>query len=287
MKTRHFGWKPSPPDFRDHRYAANVRTLETLPTSFDMTTGYLKKPVEKAWDQGNLGSCGPHTAAAALAFLQLFQGMKALMPDRLFIYYWTRFLMGTVNQDSGVYNRDLLKALNKYGWCQEKSYDITQFKKKPAQTAIDEAATRKIVGYEAVPQSLQVMKACIADRKPIIFGFSVYSSMLTSVVESTGNVPMPSQRELLQGGHDVLLVGYDDATQRFKFLNSWGTWGSNGYGTIPYAYATDPYLSGDFWTIKETPGGEPDVPPPTPSDITITLSRDLKAGTYILTPKVS
>ncbi|MEI6627929.1 MAG: C1 family peptidase [Alphaproteobacteria bacterium] len=39
------------------------------------------------------------------------------------------------------------------------------------------------------------------------------------------------------GGHAILLVGYNDDTQKFKFMNSWGTWwGDNGYGTLPYNY---------------------------------------------------
>ncbi len=43
----------------------------------------------------------------------------------------------------------------------------------------------------------------------------------------------------LDGYHSVLLTGYDDATQRFQFLNSWGkTWGDGGYGTMEYAFLT-------------------------------------------------
>ena len=42
------------------------------------------------------------------------------------------------------------------------------------------------------------------------------------------------------GGHAVLVVGYDDATSRFKFNNRWATnWGGNGgYGYMPYDYFT-------------------------------------------------
>ncbi len=38
------------------------------------------------------------------------------------------------------------------------------------------------------------------------------------------------------GNHFVALVGYDDARQRFKFVNSWGDqWGENGFGYVEYA----------------------------------------------------
>jgi len=38
-----------------------------------------------------------------------------------------------------------------------------------------------------------------------------------------------------EGGHAVTLVGYDDATQTFKFINQWTTqWGDAGYGRMTY-----------------------------------------------------
>jgi hypothetical protein len=38
------------------------------------------------------------------------------------------------------------------------------------------------------------------------------------------------------GNHFVTLVGYDDQSQRFKFVNSWGDrWGENGFGYVDYA----------------------------------------------------
>jgi len=47
------------------------------------------------------------------------------------------------------------------------------------------------------------------------------------------------------------VVGYDDPTQRFIVMNSWGTsWGMHGFFTMPYAYLTDTDLSADFWTVR-------------------------------------
>jgi C1A family cysteine protease len=41
---------------------------------------------------------------------------------------------------------------------------------------------------------------------------------------------------------------------RFIVRNSWGgQWGKNGYFTMPFDYLTDPYLSADFWTIRQVP----------------------------------
>ena len=46
--------------------------------------------------------------------------------------------------------------------------------------------------------------------------------------------------ETLLGGHAVLCVGYNEASQRFIVRNSWGTsWAIKGYNTFPYAYQID------------------------------------------------
>ena len=38
-----------------------------------------------------------------------------------------------------------------------------------------------------------------------------------------------------EGGHAFTIVGYDDRTKVFKFINSWSTsWGDGGYGYLTY-----------------------------------------------------
>ncbi len=63
-------------------------------------------------------------------------------------------------------------------------------------------------------------------------------------------VPTPALTESLLGGHCILLVGYDDGTQRVIFRNSWGLWGNQGYGTLPYAYLLNPQLAGSTGSIS-------------------------------------
>jgi C1A family cysteine protease len=80
----------------------------------------------------------------------------------------------------------------------------------------------------------------------------VYESFESAAVTKTGRLPMPKPKEKMLGGHAVLAVGYDDATDRFLVRNSWGPkWAMAGYFTMPYAYVTDDNLSDDFWTIKQ------------------------------------
>src|ERR1700678_1881450 len=79
---------------------------------------------------------------------------------------------------------------------------------------------------------------------PYVFGFTVYESFESDAVAKSGIVPMPSSTETVLGGHAVMAVGYNDASQRFLVRNSWGSgWGMGGYFTIPYKYLPDANLT--------------------------------------------
>lgn len=67
-----------------------------------------------------------------------------------------------------------------------------------------------------------------------------------------------------QGGHAVLLVGYDDAGQYFIVKNSWGTsWGEAGYFKIAYSQINSVVKFGRY-TIAYQVGASPPTPPPEP-----------------------
>lgn len=264
MPNYYYGWRPSLPDRRDLKYHPPAHVLASLPPSVDNSPG-----LGPVLDQLQLGACGPNSCAGLLMYDQRRQGLPVVVPSRLFIYYCTRVLQGTVDQDSGVDNRTLLKAVAQYGFPPEPDwpYDIARFTQQPPQQAYDDAQQELVKDYAAVPQDLDAMRGALAAGKCFIFGFTVYQSFESSAVEQTGTVPMPGSGERVMGGHDILFYGYDDSTQRFKFRNSWSAdWGAGGNGTMPYAYATDPGLSSDFWTINAIPGGTPPLPnPPPPS----------------------
>lgn len=273
-EPRMYGWRMSPYDPRDYHFAAAEHVVTSLPPSVDLSFPAVPAPFSPAWDQGQIGSCGPNSCSADIVFAALRQQSlsSAPMPSRLFVYYVARMLMGTTSQDSGVDNRSMLKALAQYGWCDESlwPYAIAKLTTKPPQSAFDQATTRKIVQYLAVPQDLDQMRSCLAGGDPFIYGFTVYQSFESDAVAKSGMVPMPRSGEPVLGGHDVLIVGYDDARQAFKFRNSWGpNWGLQGYAWMPYAYATNAKLSGDFWTVRHS-----GIVGPTPRKHVLQLTGD-------------
>ena len=63
---------------------------------------------------------------------------------------------------------------------------------------------------------------------------------------------MSAQTDRVVGGHAVLSVVYDDASQRVIVRTSWGpSCGQKGYFTMPYEYITNRNLSDDFWSIRK------------------------------------
>ena len=247
--TRWYGWIPDLPDHRDRMYQAPTRILEALPPSVTLRAGC--PPV---YDQGELGSCTANAIAGALEFDQMKQQLDdVFVPSRLFIYYNERVIEHTVDEDSGAMLRDGIKSVAKEGAPHEAlwPYEIGKFRAKPTARAYSDALKHRAILYQRLTQSLPQFKACLADGYPFVFGFAVYESFESDVVARTGRVPMPKPKEKQLGGHAVLAVGYDDATERILARNSWGSkWGLAGYFTMPYDYITDNNLADDFWTIK-------------------------------------
>jgi C1A family cysteine protease len=246
-EVQRFGWVPDIPDARDFMYAAPESVLLALPKKVDLTS---KMP--PVYDQGQLGSCTANAIGAAFEYEQMQQKQKDFMPSRLFIYYNERAIEGTVDSDSGAMIRDGIKSTAKLGVCSEDiwPYEITRFTEKPPTKAYNEAKKHQVVVYRRVIPNLHQMQGCLASGYPFVFGFTVYESFMSPEVASTGEVPLPPRSEQVLGGHAVLAVGYDDATQRFIVRNSWGRkWGKKGYCTMPYGYLTDPSLARDFWAI--------------------------------------
>jgi C1A family cysteine protease len=249
-----YGWTPDEPDARDHRYAPP--RLAALPAKFS-----LRQLFPPPYAQGRLLSCAANAVAAAIQFDRIKQRLPAseLTPSRLFIYYNTRAIEGTIARNAPTRIRNVIKGVAKHGACFEGKaadqwpYVIKRFKQKPRAACFKAAAKDRPLRYHRIERNIDHLKACLASGFPFVLGFWVYKSMETPRVIKTGNIPTPKANEPKTGGHVVLAVGYDDAKQQILIRNSWGPkWGNGGYGTIPYDYVLEPRLelSSDFWTIR-------------------------------------
>ncbi len=239
-----YHWVKDKIDTRDHPYQL---TGVSQPNIVD-----LRQYCSLIEDQGNLGSCTGNAIAGAIELINK-RNNKLLDVSRLFIYYYERMLIGTINYDSGAYIRDGIKACYTYGAPTENlwPYNISKFKIQPPSTAIVDAAKRKVTSYQRAADFDAVMDA-VTSGYPVIVGFSVYSSFDTPTVAKTGVMPYPNTtRERLLGGHAVLIVGYNKNNNTFIVRNSWGTgWGDKGYFYMPFQVIQNTRMSSDFWIIK-------------------------------------
>lgn len=284
------GWLPDYPDFRDFTEGQDevpqrlkllgekdsVKAMLTKVGVLKRARASVRLPVSvdlRPWcstieDQRNLGSC---TAQAGVGIVEYFE-RRALGShvdaSRLFLYKVTRNVLHWVG-DTGAYLRATMGAMVLFGVPPEEywPYVVSDFDKEPTAFCYAFAQSYQALSYyrldpPLIPRNvlLNRIKTFLAAGLPSMFGFTVYSSISQAL--TTGNIPYPTPRERILGGHAVDAVGYDDnmkikntnpggvkTTGALLIRNSWGTgWGSGGYGWLPYEYVLK-NLAIDWWSL--------------------------------------
>jgi len=220
-------------------------TLLNLPPAVDMRSKMV--PVI---DQGNLGSCTACALCSIFSYLN-----KQQIFSILFLYYLERTIEHTVDTDSGALLGDGIFALTNSGVCLDNIWPYIQrkFKEKPPINCYIQASAHKALSFKNVPDNLNDLKTVLLAGYPVVFGFLVFSSFTTPIVARTGQIPTPTFKDTVLGGHAAVLCGYDDSKKCFILRNSWGTgWGLKGYAYIPYDYILNTNLTTDFFIITKT-----------------------------------
>jgi len=233
-------------DQRDYKYLKTVppKFLSKLPSQFS-----LQNRIGIILDQGEIGSCVSNAFALCLQMLT----NKHVRMSRLFHYYCGRAIQGESSTvDTGLDIRMAANIIRKFGACAEQNwpYVTANYSKLPPLNVFKASKLFKKYYYTFLDQNLNSLKTCLSiSSSPILFGFNVYDSFLNS---TKGVIPMPNvETEEFQGGHCMLIVGYNDTTQRFTCANSWGSsWGDRGLCYMPYAYLLDSTLSSDFCQLN-------------------------------------
>lgn len=253
-KFNKYGWIRDLPDPRDHHLSLTYEEATAdLPASHS-----LRSKMPAVYNQGELGSCTANAIGACVQYQQMKQKEAEgnHVPSRLFIYWNERELEGTTQSDSGAAIRDGMKVIGSVGAPPEEDwpYNINKFTVKPSAQAFSDAL-KYTARYGRVTQSIHSFKASTYFGRPIVFGFTVFSSFETGI-GSDGIMPMPDfSREQVLGGHAVVIIGYKEIRNQlyFEVRNSWGAnWGDNGYFWMPAAFAIDSTLCSDFWHVNLT-----------------------------------
>ena len=213
-----YGWKKSNTPAPEHLQKYLIRSKTLLAKSTNLTVDLRTNIWPPVYDQGNLGSCTANALAGAYQVRQIKQGITNFTPSRLFIYYNERVIENSVLYDDGAYIHDGITTMNTLGVCPETNwpYDITQFATRPTTQCYTLALKHKTVPAKAVRLSqtnniannIKILKLCLSNGFPFVFGFLVYASFQSASVARTGYVPMPGRRDMLLGGHAVLAVGF-------------------------------------------------------------------------------
>jgi len=83
-------------------------------------------------------------------------------------------------------------------------------------------------------RSVDECKEAIFKQSSIMVSVDITKSWFNAI---NGEIPLPKTENEIIAGHGFLMIGYDDHTKKFRFVNSWGVdWGDKGYGYLPYEY---------------------------------------------------
>lgn len=243
-------------DIRDFIYPTNFHKDVNTTKMF-----VLDKTKFKIYDQGKIGSCVSNTIAGVINYYN-----DKINPSRLYIYFNGRVIINqNILDDTGFSVGGGCRSVHEYSVCNEQDwpYIDSAFSIMPSLNCYKTSYNFNNFIYYSIGQDLGLLKSCLMNGNPIIFGFMVYTSFMTLEVAKTGKIPMPSADDYIVittdndhkvlGGHSSIIIGFNDVEQVFICVNSWGEkWGDKGFFYMPYKYILDTSLSSDFTVINFT-----------------------------------
>ena len=207
---------------------AETPNLKVLPTSVDLV-------VPPVGNQGGEGSCvawGTTYAGRSTSYQNTYGGaynfgVNIFSPE----YVYNQIKVTTCA--GGAYTRDGMDLLVNQGVCTWNSMPYTDVDcdDMPDAGQLAEAANYKISSYSAVALTVEALKTQLAAGKILVVAGNVYGEYMNIGYDEV----IIGARGRVYGGHCYACVGYDDAKDAFKFMNSWGTnWATDGFSWIDY-----------------------------------------------------
>lgn len=243
-----FGYKPSPIQPKDK--SIYFRMSPQITSAVERVD--LRSSMPPIVNQGDLSACTAVAVATAYQYDLMKAGVHTFLPSYLFLYYNERVLEECAEEDCGAFIPSGMKSISTLGIAPENwwPYDESKVLDKPTPQAYTEAKKHRCTSYYRVGQSQDQIHQALINGFPIIAGLNLYDSFCTKEVSKSGTMIMPPENDMKAGGHAVVIVGFDNTTQRYVARNSWGTsWGQDGHFTIPYAYLLNPDYCTEMWVM--------------------------------------
>ncbi len=224
--------------------------------------------------QGEQNSCVGWAVAYALKSYQekLDEGWNLYLSDG-------RLSAARVFSPSFIYNQcnhgqnvpilymDAFNVLSEKGaalWT-DMPYKAADFVTQPGPDVVRKAGRYKIDFWRQVNvQDLKEVKSHLHAGYPVLIGANVDAAFVKQPagrIWNTIGTPI--------GGHAMVVVGYDDAKQAFRLMNSWGSqWGDNGFCWVDYEHfrkvVNEGYVAKD--AHNSSAPAEPARPQPKPDE---------------------
>jgi len=252
------GAAPTPPDRLAQLPEAPVYR-DFLPQAVD-----LSRYMPAVGDQLDQGSCvGWATAYAARAYYAYQVEHRdiadtANIPSPAFVF--NAIHLGK-DCEQGSYVPDAMDVLKKGAPSfKDFPYDDTKCP-TPLPPVRARATDFTIESYEMVwnqqdpKASLDQVKGALAKGNPVVVTAALDAEFFN--LNPRQSIWRSTPDKANEGGHAFTLVGYDDATETFKFINSWNTsWGDQGYGRMTYDTFKARVWEGHIMQMA----GDPEIP---------------------------
>ncbi|MFY0631235.1 MAG: C1 family peptidase [Flavobacteriaceae bacterium] len=238
-----------------NRSISSVDLLDNIDIPNDLPLYYdLSDSIPPVRSQGSQGSCVSWATTYYLKSYQEkiehgydYESYEDVMSPA-YVYNQTK---ANPNCDSGSNIANALEILKTQGvlsW-QAFPYSDSQCSNLPTEEEKQMADTNQIEDYfiVGIPDTntdpnytlINLIKTLVSQDNPIVISLDISNIDFTylDTIDNDFVARSYSENPIDACGHAVLIVGYSDELNAFKFVNSWGTtWGNEGYAWLDYNF---------------------------------------------------
>lgn len=215
-------------EYEKHLKKIPTDMLAVLPAAYDARLeGYVTDPKS----QGACGSCWAFACAGAFESHLLKAGIVVADPDHA--------EQQQVSCNTSMWGCDGGSS-NALRYWEEKGpqneFDFPYTASDLTTCTEDNQQAYRVTNYHTVPATTAGFKESLYSDGPSYWRYVVHTDFYTFWNSGAPGAVYVNKTYSYEGGHAVLLIGWDDAKGAFLCKNSWGSGGPNGDGTFWIAY---------------------------------------------------
>jgi len=227
-----------------------------ITSSLDLGSIDLRPYCSPVQNQRSLGSCVAQATVKALEIKRIVKHGHEAHVDLsvLMLYYLARELMHPpeTHLDNGTYISHAMDALRRFGTCEESlwPYDIDKYAVAPSWRTMRRGYVNKIDSFYRItsqgPKRLDDILLHLHAKNPVVFGTAVTKAFHdTKPDDIVGPI-----NGVVEGGHAMVIVGWDADRGVGIVENSWGSWCDGGYCYVSPEFMMDPWMF-DIWAVAD------------------------------------